>query len=100
MENRLKLQSMLEEALGSPNVYFQPMENLKMEYPCIRYEHSGVDTKFADDCPYIRKNKYTVMLIAKDPEKVDEVLASLSFFNFSRHYTAGNLNHDVFDVYI
>ena len=37
---RLTLQTKLEDLLGSKHVYYQPPENLKMEYPAIRYSKS------------------------------------------------------------
>jgi len=33
MGTRLELQNLLENILGSRNVYFQPPENLKLNYP-------------------------------------------------------------------
>ena len=35
--SRLALQSLLEELLGSKNVYYQPPENLKMVYPFSKF---------------------------------------------------------------
>ena len=37
MSKRVDLGNKLKEILGSNNVYFQPPDNLKMVYPCIRY---------------------------------------------------------------
>ena len=52
MGQRLDLQTELEELLGSRNVYFQPPESLRMNYPCIRYTRSSGETTFADNKPY------------------------------------------------
>ena len=37
-KTRLELQSVLEQTLGSRNVYFQPPASVKMKYPAIVYE--------------------------------------------------------------
>ena len=47
MASRLDLQSKLEKLLGNKNVYYQPPESLKMEYPAIRYSRSDIDSKYA-----------------------------------------------------
>ena len=52
MDKRLKLQSNLEKLLGSKHVYYQPPASLKMEYPCIRYSKSTIDSKNADNSKY------------------------------------------------
>ena len=41
MSKRVDLGNKLKEILGSNNVYFQPPDNLKMVYPCIRYRLEG-----------------------------------------------------------
>ena len=48
---RTDLHEILKEILGSDNVYFQPPESYKMEYPCIVYERSALTTRFADNNP-------------------------------------------------
>ena len=49
MRSRLELQTLLEDLLESTNVYYQPPENLKMEYPCIRYYKDDIRGDYADD---------------------------------------------------
>ena len=100
MGSRLDLQEILEETLGSEHVYFQPPESLKLIYPCIIYSRSDVDTKFADDRPYSHRNRYQLIVIDKDPDSsIPGQVAMLPMCNFDRHYTANNLNHDVYDLY-
>lgn len=53
MKTREELQTLLEETLGSRNVYFQAPPNNKMEYPCIVYRFVNYDRKNADNQPYI-----------------------------------------------
>ncbi len=97
---RLELQAILENLLGSRNVYFQPPENFKMQYDCIRYERSHIPPKFANNRPYILQNCYQLTVIYRNPDSdLPEKIAMLPMCSHERHYTADNLNHDVFNLY-
>ena len=99
-DRRLELHTVLCDALGSTNVYFQPPESVKMSYPAIVYNLNDIITRFADNEFYTSNRRYTVILIDPDPDsEVIEKLASLPLCQYSRHYTADNLNHEVFEIY-
>ena len=53
MANRLDLQALLEDLLGSRNVYYQPPESKKMNYPAIVYTLEDIESTFADDGLYL-----------------------------------------------
>ena len=56
MGQRVDLQAILENAIDSKNVYFQPPENLKLKYPCVVYTVDAAVTTYADNLPlYIYK---------------------------------------------
>jgi hypothetical protein len=98
MGQRLQLHQLLETITA--NVYFQPPENVKLEYPCIVYHRDYADTKFADDHPYSYKISYAITVIDRDPDsEIPEKVAAMPMCLFNRFYTADNLNHDVFSVY-
>lgn len=100
MAPRLELQEALVELLGSENVYFQPPTNVKIQYPCIVYKRSDADVAFADNLTYRRGWRYQVTVIDSNPDsEFPEKILDRFRPNFTRHYTAGNLNHDVFDLY-
>jgi len=100
MASRLLLQSILENILGSDHVYFQPPATITMIYPCIVYERSDIDTKFASNNPYSLKNGYTVTMIDRNPDSlIPNRIAMLESCIFRTHYTKDNLNHDVFILY-
>lgn len=100
MSRRLELQSMLENLIGSRNVYFQPPSSVQMTYPCIVYERSYIDTMFANNNPYCFHDRYQVTVIDPDPDsEIPKRIAALSKCSFDRHFTADNLNHDVFNLY-
>lgn len=100
MGKRTDLQSILETLLNSKNVYYQPPPTYKMKYPCIVYELNSGDTQFADNLPYVFKKRYTVTLISRRSDiEAFEKIAMLPMCTYDRHYTADNLNHDVFNLY-
>lgn len=100
MPSRLELQTLLENILGSRNVYFQPPESVKMKYPAIVYGLDDIENSFADDGVYLSKKKYLVTVIDEDPDSpiVDKV-AALPTCRFNRRFQSDNLNHDVFILY-
>ena len=101
MGSRIDLQSKLEDILGSRNVYFQPPENLKIKYPAIIYSLNNINLRFADNMPYMKGKKYTVILIHTDPDNgvIDNMLAAFSYISFERNYISENLYHYVFELY-
>ena len=97
---RIKLHETLVKILGSRNVYFQPPESIKLLYPCIIYKRSTGDTQFANDKPYTFKVRYQITYIDKNPDsEVLEKISDLPMCTFDRHFTADNLNHDIFNIY-
>lgn len=97
---RKKFQKLLEAALGSTNVYFQPPPSLIMEYPCIVYARDNAETKHADNVTYDFTLRYQVTLIDRKPDSdVIDKLAAFPLSAFSRHYETSGLNHDVFAIY-
>ncbi len=99
--NRIDLQNKLEEILGSCNVYFQPPESKKMNYPAIVYSRSDIKNDFADDKVYMQSYAYTITVIDKNPDsEIVGKIAALPHCKFNRNFKSGNLNHDVFILYL
>lgn len=98
--DQLQIQSLLEEILGSGNVYFQPPPTVAMQYPAIVYKRDISNTQFADNIPYRRTKRYMVTVIDKDPNTpIFDKVADLPMCTHSRSYSAKQLHHDVFDIY-
>lgn len=100
MANRLDLQAIFEEILGSRNVYFQPPSSLLMRYPAIRYTFKKFNTRYANNKRYKEMRCYDVILIDEDPEsEFVEAIRQLPYCELDRFYTSDNLNHWVFTLY-
>ena len=94
------MHELLCETLGSRNVYFQPPESLKINYPAIVYSRYKIDNTFADNSVYKQEYSYELTLIDDDPDS--EAIQKLSLLpkcRHDRHYKSDNLNHDIFTIY-
>lgn len=100
MAPRLKLQELLEDLVGSRNVYFQPPPSLQMEYPCIVYQRDYIDMKHADNIPYQNKKRYQVTVIDRNPDSdIPDRVAALPLCSFDRFFSVDNLNHDIYNLF-
>ena len=71
-----------------------------MDYPCIVYSRADLDTKYANDIPYATKTRYKLTIIDANPDSnIPDKIAALPMSSFVTHYTADNLNHDIFNIY-
>jgi len=98
MAPRLQLQSLLETI--AEHVYFQPPSNVQLIFPCIIYKRDGDMTKHADNRRYSHLMQYEVTVIDRNPDgPLWAGISDLPLCKFERHFTADNLNHDVFILY-
>ncbi len=91
---------LLNNLPGVNNVYYQPPEDVKMQYPCILIELDGVDAKYASNSPYMINLKYKLSLISYDDGASTLMsMLELPMCSFDRHYVEDSLNHNVCSVY-
>jgi len=97
---RLQLQQILEGALGSTNVYYQPPPNIQMKYPAIVYQRDATETQFAGNLPYSLTKRYQVTVIDEEVDsEIPDIVAKLPMTRHERWFAANGLNHDVFTLY-
>lgn len=100
MADRLELQQVLEDILGSRNVYYNPPPSLQMQYDAIRYTDKVNWDRFANNKRYSKKNCYEVIVITKKRrQKLVDAMLELPYCSYDRTYKADNLDHDVFTIY-
>lgn len=98
MAPRLDLQELLTGM--TDHVYFQPPENVKLEYPCILYVRDFIHNQFADDHPYASRKRYLITVIDEDPDSgLPQMISELPLCSFDRWYATNGLNHDVFKLF-
>lgn len=100
MASRLELQKILEDILGSRNVYYTPPGTVTMKYPCVVYKKNNLTQKYADGTTYKSDNRYSVTFIGRDPDwNVPYELLKLPYCSFDRDFDSDNLHHTVFNLY-
>lgn len=100
MAPRTQLQLLLEETLGTDKVYYDPPITVEIAYPCIIYSRDLSNIQHADNAPYRWTRRYQVKLITKTADDPTfEKLIQLPMCTHSRSFKAGQLNHDVFDLF-
>ena len=100
MNKREELHQKLIELFGNSRVYYQAPENLKLEYPCIKYSKLNIGTIKADNINYNLRDGYQIIVIDKKPDNaVIKKILYLPHSQFDRHYVYDNLNHDVLTIY-
>lgn len=100
MASRLELQTMLEEIIGSRNVYYQPPASIKMKYPAIVYSRNNIANVNANDSVYMQNTSYEIIVIDENPDS--EIVKRVSLIpncRFNTHFKTDNLNHDIFTLY-
>ena len=100
LDRRLELQEVLENILGSRDVYFQPPANISMKFPCIVYSLKQIGTKYADNFAYNQRKAYGVTIVDRDPDSlIPDKVGALELCSFDRHYVVDNLHHSVYTLY-
>lgn len=84
----------------SENIYYQPPNNLTMQYPAIRFSVSDIESKYANNKRYGGFKSYDIVVIDKESDNpVIEKLLELPYSSFDRHYVSNGLNHDIIKLY-
>lgn len=83
------------------NIYYQPPSTVMMDYPCVRYKREDIDSEYADNIKYMKKDKYILTVIDPDPDSLipDILLNHFNYISFNTQYSADNLNHFVLTLF-
>lgn len=97
--NRYDLQAQFKSIC--PNVYFEPPENFKMQYPCIRYKRSGTHEKRADNKLYGLIRSYEVLVLSMNPDEPmnDIIQEKFEKMTYNTHYVSDGVYIDVYKIY-
>lgn len=97
-DRRLELSDLLHTF--SENVYFQPPESLKLNFPCIVYEKSRKEKWYADNRMFKMHQVWDITYISRDPDDpIPDKLIGLCYCSFNRSFVVDNLYHTVFQLY-
>jgi hypothetical protein len=93
---------MLHELLKAvtDDVYFQPPENIKIEYPCIVYTQDLGQTYHADNRPYWFAKRYQVTVIDRNPDStLPDQVAEFPTCSMTQSYMVDGLHHWVYTLF-
>ena len=97
--DRLELQERLERIC--PNVYFQPPSTVRMTYPCIVYNRTGISDRKANNKTCFMASVYSLTVIDEDPTNTlpVDILQSFSMCNVNSSGVTDNLYHTYLTLY-
>lgn len=97
MLDRVKVQNMLKSIV--PNVYFQPPESVKIEYPCVIYDLSQIKPMYANDSVYNIHDAYSITYITRKADDLNlAAMATIPCIRHDRTYVSEGLYHHVFTL--
>lgn len=97
---RLELHNIFVKIFENNNIYYQPPENIKIEYPALIYTKDNINIKYANNRSYIMKDRYMITIIDKRPDnQAIKKILNLENTSYNRHYVSNGLNHDVLTIY-
>lgn len=101
MDRRLQLNQLLSEVSGVVDVYFQPPENVRMAYPCIRYYRGRPKVDRADDVAYHFTQCYELIVIDFDPDSEIPryIVEHFPTATINATYVSNNLYHTPITLY-
>lgn len=103
-ERRIQLHEKLCSILGSRNVYYDPPENVKLQFDCIVYSLDQVQQAYANNGTYVLVTGYLLTIITRTPEAqtriVGELMKTFSYVGWDRAYVIDHLHHAVVSIYI
>lgn len=99
MSERLELHNLLLSINNNKNVYFQPPESVKMEFPCIVYALRSIDSLHANNNVYNTRDTYMVTTIDKNPDSLlPRLIQEIPTARHLDSFTKDNNNHNVFTL--
>ena len=101
MKTRLEVQTMLENILGSSNVYFQAPPNTGMKYPCIVYRFSNFNNMNADNKPYVMTGRWEIHHMYKSIKNDIKMtmLFAAPYVPFDRRILTDGVYNDYYTIY-
>ena len=101
MKTRAEVQKLLEEVLGSKNVYFQPPPNTSIKYPCFVFKFNKFHRRNADNTPYILTGCWEVhhMYKSVNNDLKEKMLFIAPWVEYDRRIVADGVYNDYYTIY-
>lgn len=96
-----QLYPMLDAVSDEVTVYYQPPEEIKLDYPAILFEKTGGEYSFANNKVNSKAAKFKVTVIYKDPNfEYEESMSHIRYCSPDTSFRTEGLYHDVYTVYV
>jgi len=81
------------------NVYYNPISNVKLTYPCIIYRRKGIHQRHADNVNYHSHTSYQITIIDKrvDSPVVDKLLEN-QYCTYNNEFISENMVHTIMTI--
>ena len=101
MKTRLEVQSMLDDVLGSQNVYFQAPPNTGMKYPCIVYRFENFRIDHADNKPYVMTGRWEIHHMYKSIKNdlKEKMIFVAPYVSYDRRIVTDGVYNDYYTIY-
>lgn len=90
------------QSIAPIKVYYQPPEDVRLEYPCGILTFTGIEKLNADNTTYKMHHRWNVLLILRNPDEefyIVDAIGALPLCRFDRAYTADGLYHYNYVLY-
>lgn len=99
-QSQIQLHEILTALEGVQDAYFQPKQDVKMQYPCIVYSRDDSYVAHADNLAYLFLKRYQVIVIDRKPDSIiPDQVEELPYTRFDRSYISSGLNHFVYNLF-
>ena len=101
MADRMQLHKILINLLGSDHAYYDPPENVKLQYPCFIYSDENPYVRNANNRLYTFTRAYNVIYINKNPDNgmTQKMFEAFQYVRAGSSYVTEGLHHYTFDIY-
>jgi len=98
-QKRIKFHNKLLSILPGVKIYYNPPDNIKIQYPAIIYKDSSIKSVRADNIKYITSPGYKVTYISSNPidPNISILLKNLNMLEYSNSYYLNNNKYTVFN---
>ena len=95
-----ELRALQQDYLGYQHTYFEPPEEVRMQYDAVVYENQGMDVRRANNKSYLIRPTYQVTIISRDAETLLPRMIQEHFerCNPGRPFVRDNLYHFPFTI--
>nr|DAD73345.1 MAG TPA: tail completion protein [Siphoviridae sp. ctKm44]DAE09866.1 MAG TPA: tail completion protein [Siphoviridae sp. ctJdE31] len=103
MSKRMLIRDVLMKAIQKSNedykLFYNPVSNTNLTYPCILYKRSAVRQRHADNIRYHTHESYEITVIDKRVESpVIDILLDSQYCVYENEFIVDNMHHTILKI--